>query len=89
MLDHHVALRFEAGGSVLLVDTLGDRLFEGNTRSYVLRCASARDLARLLAETVAAPRLTELGAQLAAGEKLPPAKLCAQLQVDLQILCAA
>ena len=89
MLDHHVALRFEVGGSVLLVDTLGNRLFEGNTRSYALRCASARDLARLLAEAVAAPRLTALGAQLAAGEQLPPMQLCAQLQVDLHILCAA
>ena len=89
MLDHHVALRFETNGSVLLVDTLGDRLFEGNTRSYVLRCTSARDLARLLTETVAAPRLTALGAKLAAGEQLPPAQLCAQLQVDLHLLCAA
>jgi hypothetical protein len=37
LLDHHVALRFEPDGAVVLADTLGERLFEGNTHAYVLR----------------------------------------------------
>jgi hypothetical protein len=76
LLDHHVALRFESDGAVVLADTLGERLFEGNSHAYVLRfdaaadadadAGGARALARLLSECVAAPRLRALGAALAA-----------------------
>jgi hypothetical protein len=88
LLDHHAALRFDDNGtSCALVDTLGERLFEGNSRAYVVQ-AGVPELARLLQECVAAPRLRALGAQLAAGGEAATEALCQQLQVDVQLLAA-
>jgi len=77
LLDHHCVVRLCAGGDAVLVETLGERLYEGNTKAFLLRFCDDDALVAFVERIVVAPRLRSLGAELCTGQAL---------QADLQVL---
>ena len=79
LMDHHSCVRLCASGECVLVDTLGERLYEANTKAFLMRFSSLDDLVTFMQRLVAAPRLQALGpADLANGAH--------KLQVDVQVV---
>jgi hypothetical protein len=79
LMDHHSCVRLCASGECVLVDTLGERLYEANTKAFLMRFSSLDDLVTFMQRIVAGPRLQALGpADLANGAH--------KLQVDVQVV---
>ena len=60
LMDHHCCVRLESSGECVLLDTLGERLYEANDKAFIMRFASSHDLTSFLERCVAAPRLRAL-----------------------------
>jgi hypothetical protein len=58
LLDHHCCVRLSPAGECVLLDTLGERLFEANGRAFVARFACIDDLCAFVERVVAGPRLS-------------------------------
>ena len=79
LLDHHSCVRLCSSGECVLVDTLGERLYEANTKAFLMRFSSLDDLVTFMQRIVAGPRLQALGpADLANGAH--------KLQCDVQVV---